>query len=64
MLVVSHEIPIRYALNAAAGSDNLDAPVHAIPNAAPFLFDENALAAATAGIEQLATGASGTRSRR
>jgi len=64
VLVICHEIPIRYALNAAGGSDNLDAPVHAIPNAAPFLFDENALAAATAGIERLATGASGTRSPR
>jgi broad specificity phosphatase PhoE len=64
VLVICHEIPIRYALNAAGGSDDLDAPVHAIPNAAPFLFDENALAAAAAGIEQLATGASGTRSPR
>jgi len=64
VLVICHEIPIRYALNAAGGSDNLDAPVHAIPNAAPFLFDENALAAAAAGIERLATGASGTRSPR
>jgi broad specificity phosphatase PhoE len=61
VLVVCHEIPIRYALNAIGGSDSLDAPVHAIPNAAPFLFDENALAAAAAGIERLATGASGTR---
>lgn len=42
-LVVCHEIPIRYALNAAAGSDDLDAPVHDIPNAAPFLFDEAGL---------------------
>jgi len=64
VLVVCHEIPIRYALNAAGGSDDLDAPVHAIPNAAPFLFDDDALAAAAAGIERLSTGASGTRSRR
>ncbi len=64
VLVICHEIPIRYALNAAGGSDNLDAPVHAIPNAAPFVFDENALDAAAAGIERLATGASGTRSPR
>ncbi len=46
VLVVCHEIPIRYALNAAAGSDDLDGPVHAIPNAAPFLFDDDALARA------------------
>ena len=64
VLVVCHEIPIRYALNAAGGSDDLDAPVHAIPNAAPFLFDDDALAVAAAGIERLSTGASGTRSRR
>jgi broad specificity phosphatase PhoE len=64
VLVICHEIPIRYALNAAGGSDDLDAPVHAIPNAAPFLFDENVLAAAAAGIERLATEASGTRSPR
>jgi alpha-ribazole phosphatase len=64
VLVVCHEIPIRYALNAVGGSDNLDAPVHTIPNAAPFHFDENALAAAAAGIERLATAASGTRSPR
>jgi broad specificity phosphatase PhoE len=62
VLVVCHEIPIRYALNAVGGSDDLDGPVHAVPNAAPFLFDESALAAAAAGIERLATGASGTRS--
>jgi len=64
VLVVCHEIPIRYALNAVGGSDSLDAPVHAIPNAALFLFDENALAAAAAGIDRLARGASETRSPR
>jgi ribonuclease H / adenosylcobalamin/alpha-ribazole phosphatase len=46
VLVVCHEIPIRYALNAASGSDELDGPVHAIPNATPYLFDEHALARA------------------
>jgi broad specificity phosphatase PhoE len=39
VLVVCHEIPIRYALNAAAGSADLDAPAHRIPNATPYLFD-------------------------
>jgi 2,3-bisphosphoglycerate-dependent phosphoglycerate mutase len=53
MLVVCHEIPIRYALNAAARSDDLDGPVHAIPNAAPFLFDEDALARAADRIAAL-----------
>jgi broad specificity phosphatase PhoE len=49
-LVVCHEIPIRYALNAAAGSADLDAPEHGIPNATPYLFDEAALARAAAWI--------------
>ena len=53
-LVVCHEIPIRYALNAAAGSAELDGPAHDIPNATPFLFDEKALARAAARIELLA----------
>ena len=52
-LVVCHEIPIRYALNAAADSDDLDAPEHGIPNATPYLFDNDALARAVEGIERL-----------
>jgi broad specificity phosphatase PhoE len=56
VLVVCHEIPIRYALNAAAGSDELDGPpFHDVPNAAPYLFDGDALARAAARIEQLAS---------
>jgi broad specificity phosphatase PhoE len=53
MLVVCHEIPIRYALNAAAGSGDLDGPVHVIPNATPFLLDDRALERAARGIEAL-----------
>jgi len=53
VLVVCHEIPIRYALNAAAGADDLDGPAHAIANATPFLFDERALARAAERIEAL-----------
>ncbi len=56
ILVVCHEIPIRYALNGAAGSDDLDAPVHGIPNATPYLLDETALARAAAQIERLVPG--------
>jgi probable phosphoglycerate mutase len=56
MLVVCHEIPVRYALNAASGSDALDGPpFHELPNALPFLFDGEALMHAAARIEQLAT---------
>jgi len=36
VLVVCHEIPVRYALNAAAGAEQLDGPpFHDIPNAEP-----------------------------
>jgi broad specificity phosphatase PhoE len=54
ILVVTHEIPVRYALNAAAGSDDLDGPAHQLANATPYLFDEDALVRAVAGIERLA----------
>jgi probable phosphoglycerate mutase len=54
ILVVCHEIPIRYALNAVLGSDDLDGPEHAIPNATPYLFDEAALARGATGIRALA----------
>ena len=53
VLVVTHEIPIRYALNAAAGSDSLDGPAHEVSNAVPYLFDEAALERAFRGIERL-----------
>ena len=53
VLVVCHEIPVRYALNAAAGSDELDGPAHLIANATPYLFDEAALDRAAARIESL-----------
>jgi broad specificity phosphatase PhoE len=50
-LVVCHEIPLRYLLNAAGGSDELDGPVHELRNATPYLFDEDRLAR---GVERLA----------
>jgi probable phosphoglycerate mutase len=53
VLVVCHEIPIRYALNAAAGSDDLDGPEHSLPNATPYLFDDAALARAAQRIDEL-----------
>jgi probable phosphoglycerate mutase len=53
VLVVCHEIPLRYALNAASGSDDLDGPEHDIANAAPYLFEAAALARAAARIEEL-----------
>ena len=54
ILVVFHEIPLRYALNAAGGSDHLDGPVHDLPNARPFLFDDTTLAHAALRIADLA----------
>jgi broad specificity phosphatase PhoE len=53
-LVVCHEIPIRYALNAAEGSADLDAPEHSVPNATPYLFDDAALRRSVEGIERIA----------
>jgi probable phosphoglycerate mutase len=55
VLVVCHEIPVRYALNGAAGSDALDAPMHDVPNATPFLFAGAALTRAAQAIERLAS---------
>lgn len=52
ILVVCHEIPIRYALNGASGSESLDGPEHRVPNATPYLFDEAGLRRAAAGIEE------------
>jgi broad specificity phosphatase PhoE len=57
ILVVCHEIPVRYAVNAAAGSDHLDAPVHDIGNATPYLFSEESLRIAAERIEQLTAAA-------
>jgi broad specificity phosphatase PhoE len=53
ILVVTHEIPLRYAINAADGSDDLDGPTHQLANATPYLFDEAALERAIEGIERL-----------
>ncbi len=55
VLVVCHEIPVRYALNAAAGAVDLDGPpFHDIQNATPFVFERAALARAVGRIEALA----------
>jgi broad specificity phosphatase PhoE len=58
VLVVCHEIPLRYALNAAGGSDDLDGPVHQLRNATPYLFDEATLARAVDQIEALVSSSS------
>jgi broad specificity phosphatase PhoE len=56
ILVVTHEIPVRYALNAAEGSLDPDSPHHKIANATPYLFSEAQLAAAA---ERLTPGSGG-----
>ena len=43
ILCICHEIPVRYAINAAGGSPDPDQPFHDVPNATPFLFDAAAL---------------------
>lgn len=54
ILVVCHEIPVRYAVNAVAGSDELDGPAHEIRNCVPYLFDEEGLRRAVERIRLLA----------
>jgi broad specificity phosphatase PhoE len=56
ILVVAHEIAVRYALNAAEGSRDPDSPHGEIANAAPYLFAERRLAEAAA---RLADGSRG-----
>ncbi len=54
VLVVCHEIPLRYALNGAAGSRSLEAPIHDVPNATPFLFGSAEIERAVQAIERMA----------
>jgi probable phosphoglycerate mutase len=53
-LVVCHEIPVRYLVNAAAGSGELNGPFQYVANAAPYLFDEAALGRAVERMRELA----------
>jgi broad specificity phosphatase PhoE len=54
ILIVCHEIPLRYALNGARCSEQLDGPVRQLGNAQPFLFTAEALAVAVETIRRLA----------
>jgi broad specificity phosphatase PhoE len=54
ILLVCHEIPIRYALNAAARAQELDGPVRELRNATPYLFDRAAVRVAADRIARLA----------
>ena len=53
LLILTHEIPLRYAINAADGSEDLDGPARQLANATPYLFDEAALERAVTQIEHL-----------
>jgi probable phosphoglycerate mutase len=53
-LIVCHEIPVRYAVNAAKGSAELDGPLHEVANAAPYVFDDAALRRSVDRIRELA----------
>jgi broad specificity phosphatase PhoE len=55
VLILTHEIPLRYAINAADGSDDLDGPARQLANATPYLFDEAALDRAVRQIEALSS---------
>ena len=43
MLCICHEIPVRYAINMASGSQEFDAPLHDVRNATPYVFDSAGL---------------------
>jgi broad specificity phosphatase PhoE len=54
ILCICHEIPVRYAVNAGAGSGDLDHPIHDIANAAPYVFDREGLGRAVTRMRELA----------
>jgi probable phosphoglycerate mutase len=54
VLCVCHEIPVRYAVNAAGGSEDLDRPLHDVANATAYLFDAAGVARAVARMRLLA----------
>src|SRR5436853_1353981 len=53
-LVVCHEIPVRYLANSAAGSGEVNGPLHYVANAAPYVFDDTSLRRAVERIRELA----------
>jgi broad specificity phosphatase PhoE len=53
-LVVCHEIPVRYLVNAATGSSELNGPLKYVANATPYLFEEPALRRAVEHTRELA----------
>ncbi len=56
MLCICHEVPVRYAVNAAGDSSDLDGLLHDVANATPYLFDANGLRRAVDRMRELAGG--------
>jgi phosphoserine phosphatase len=52
LLVVTHELPIRYALAAAAGMPSPERSTVAVPNATAYLFDEASIQVAAERLER------------
>lgn len=57
--VVTHELIVRYALNAAHGSTDLAEPWRDIPHAMPFRINHETIVRAAERIDRLASGAWG-----
>jgi broad specificity phosphatase PhoE len=51
VLAVCHELPIRFAINAAAGRTDLQQPHHDVANAIPYVFEHSKLERAARQIE-------------
>jgi len=54
VLCICHEIPVRYAVNAAGGSPTLDGPLHDVANATPYVFDAASLRRAAEQMRRIA----------
>jgi probable phosphoglycerate mutase len=59
VLVLTHELVVRYALNARRDSDDIAAPCREVPHARPFKIEREALLEAAARIRSAASGAWG-----
>jgi broad specificity phosphatase PhoE len=55
ILCICHEIPVRYAINAAGGAADVDWPIHTVANATPYVFDAAGLERAARRLAQAST---------
>jgi broad specificity phosphatase PhoE len=56
LLLVTHELSMRYLINGAAGSEDIAGPRSDVPNALPFLFDGESVERAAGRIEEALSG--------